>query len=168
VSFAPAPNRDALIDNDTGLISQPWLEWFRYMNSNGEDASAGIIDLEDTKLNRAGDQPMEGNLQMDDGLGPWRIYDILDLYLIGGVGSAEITGARVIQMTGADTDNEGLITQIERIKFNATTSEAVIEDPGRIEFQAGVTPGTDYTVAEGITSWSDVEGTLVVSVVSGA
>jgi len=84
------------------------------------------------------------------------------------VGQGIIDQPRAIHMAGDDLDNEARIDGLDRVKFNATPTQAVIEDAARIEFQVGVTPDSDYTTVEGIMSWSDVEGTMVVTVVSGA
>jgi len=142
------------------------VEWTGYLAA--DDVQDALEEHDDEKLARSGVQPMEGNLQMDDGLGPWEIYDILDLHLTGGVGNGIIDGVRHLQMAGDDADNEARIDQLDRVKFNATVTQAIIEDPARIEFQVGVTPGTDYTRAEGIVSWSDLEGIDVAGVESGA
>lgn len=132
-----------------------------------EECQSSQEELLDEKLARSGAQPMEGHLQMDDGLGPWRIYDILDLYLTGGVGAAKITGVRRITMTGDDGDNEARVENLDRIIFNLTATQGVIQDPSRIDFNPSVTPGSDYTEAEGRASWSDLEETFVVHVLSG-
>lgn len=159
------------------------VEWTGYVD--GDDVQEAIEELDDEKLARSGVQPMEGHLNMDDGLGPWRIFNILDLYLTGGAGAAAITGSRAITMKGTtvgedvisnvrvltfigdDDDDEARAEGLDRVKFNATPTQAVIEDPARIELQTAVDPGTDYTEAEGITSWSETEATMVVCVASG-
>jgi len=101
------------------------------------------------------------------GVGEGIIQDVRMVNMNSAVGEGVIDSPRVIHMIGDDGDNEALIDGLDRVKFNATVTQAVIEDPARIEFQVGVTPGTDYTLAEGIMSWSDLEDTMIVNVLSG-
>lgn len=159
------------------------VEWTGYVAA--DDVQEGVEEHDDEKLARSGVQPMRGNLDMDDGLGPWPIINLLNLIFTGGAGQAriddaralnfkgatvgedQVTNCRAVHMIGDDADNEARVDGLDRVKFHATETQAIIEDPARAEWQTGVTPGTDYTAAEGIQSWSDVEGTMVVNVASG-
>lgn len=181
---APATTVGPHTHHASEIVSEPaGTEWTGYISA--EDVQAAIQEIDDEKLARSGVQPMKGGLQMDDGAGPWPIYDILNLILTGGVGQARIddaralnfkgttvgedavTNCRAVHMIGDDADDEARVDGLDRVKFNATETQAVIESPARMEWQTGVTPGTDYTAAAGIMSWSDVEGTAVVNVASG-
>src|SRR5574341_1227580 len=44
-----------------------------------DDVQEALQEHDDEKLARSGVQPMNGNLNMDDGLGPWEIYNIKNL-----------------------------------------------------------------------------------------
>jgi len=96
------------------------------------------------------------------------IEEVRKIDFTGSVaGEGVIDQPRAIHMAGDDADDEARIDGLDRVKFNATETQAVIEAPARVEFQPGVTPGTDYSLALGILSWSDTEGTMVVCVTSG-
>lgn len=164
--------------------------------------AAGVaqIGLQPIHLLLDGTRPMQADLDMDDGNGPWSIFDLKNLTFSGGVGAAivnlvrtitmtgvgliqavrklDFTGSavgegivdqpRVIHMDGVEADSEGRVDGLEGIIYNATTTVGYARNQGRIEWQTGVTPGTDYTKTIGFQSWDDVERTMVVYVESGA
>lgn len=97
-----------------------------------DDVQEGLEEHDDEKLARDGSQPMRGGLDMDDGLGPWPIYDLLNLTFTGGVGAAIISAVRRITMTGI-----GLIEQIRKADFTGSAvGEGIIDQP-RVIHMAG-------------------------------
>lgn len=152
-----------------------------------DDVQEALQELDDEKLARSGVQPMRGTLNMDDAiLGPYSINNIQSLHLTGGateaavdgvrkldmsvaaVGQGVIQGPRAIHMAGDDADNEARVDQLDRVQFNATVGQAVLDQLSRTEWNVGVTPGTDYTASEGIASWSSAEDSFIAHVASGS
>jgi hypothetical protein len=130
------------------------------------------------KLARSGVQPMQGDLNMDDGLGPWEIDNIKNLNMSGGVGAAILNLVRNIVMTGIgwienvkrihfigdDDDGDALIDGLERVVFNNEPTKSVIQNPSTIEFNPAVTPGSDTAYLEAQFSYSDTEQAVQLDV----
>lgn len=143
---------------------------------SGENCQITQEELSDEKLARSGEQEMLGDLPMAH----HSINDIHDADIEGtatvgedvvfteGVGGAIINNPRVIHMVGDHVDDEAKVDGLERMVFNDEPTASTIEVLSRTEWNKAVTPGTDYTLVEGQTSWSDLEDNLVVIVKSGA
>lgn len=160
------------------------VEWTGYLSA--EEVQAALEEHDDEKLARSGVQPMRGSLGMDDGAGPYNIFDINNLTLSGAAGQGNVTGVRdismvtaivgegvidgprVIHMAGDDDDDEALIDGVERVVFNLEPTKSLIQQLSLIEWNPAVTPGTDYTEQLAQMSWSDLEGTMICVVASGA
>jgi hypothetical protein len=153
-------------------------------------------ELDDEKLARDGTQTMLGdldmnahavnnilNLNMSGGVGNAILKLVRTITMTGvgliqnvrtlnfggsAVGEGLINAPRVVHMDGDDDDGEGLIDGLERIVFNDEPTKSVIDNPSRVEWNTTVTPGTHYTNAVGLSSWSTVEGTSVVIVAAGS
>lgn len=92
------------------------------------------IDAE--KLQRAGDQPMLGNLDMNH----YDVNNVKDLEvehdetMTGGVGAAQLLGTRHIQMTGDDADLEGRIDGANALVLNGLSSTPSTDEAGRVDY----------------------------------
>jgi hypothetical protein len=133
------------------------------LNIAGDDVQEGMEELDTENLARDGTQAMLGHLNMNG----YQIYNILNLLVTGGLGSAIVSAVRVLTMAGDDNDNEARIQALERVIFNSEPTKSVIENPSRLEWNTNVTPGGHYTIETGRMSWSTLERTMVVAVASG-
>jgi hypothetical protein len=84
-----------------------------------------------------------------------------DLTMSGPVGEAIINGPRVIHMTGDDGDNEARIDRLDRVVFNATVTQGIVQDPSVVLFNPAVTADSHPPQQEGATSWDTEEKMLV-------
>jgi len=146
-----------------------------------DDVQEALQEHDDEKLARSGVQPMQGDLNMDDGLGPWEIDNIKNLNMSGGVGAAILNLVRRIVMTGIgwienvkrihftgdDVDGDALIDGLERVVFNNEPTKSLIQNPSAIQLNTAVTPGTDTSYLTGQLSWSDIEKTAQADLFSG-
>ena len=167
-------------------------------NLAGDDVQEVEEELDSEKLARDGSQTMLGDLPMNansitgaknvhvTGTAPdGQVDGVIDLHIIGaapngqidgvidltfsgGVGNAVIALARIITMAGDDADGEARIQNVERIIFNNEITKSLIQLLSVAEYNPAVTPGTDRTLAEGKTSWSDLERAFMVDLPSGA
>jgi hypothetical protein len=120
------------------------------LNIAGDDVQEGMEELDTENLARDGTQAMLGHLNMNG----YQIYNILNLLVTGGLGSAIVSAVRVLTMAGDDDDNEARIQALERVIFNSEPTKSVIENPSRLEWNTNVTPGGHYAIETGRMSWS--------------
>lgn len=140
------------------------------------NVQATLTELDDEKLARDGSQTMLGSLDMGhnsitnihdaDVEGTATVAE--DVTFTGAVGLARLTSPRVIAMAGDHADDEGKLTNVNRIVFSAEPTASSVEVLSRIDFNAAVEAGVDYSPTAGRASWDSLERTLCVLVESGA
>jgi hypothetical protein len=150
----------------TGGIGAAIIDQTRtiYMTGAGEITGVKLIDM---AVSEVGEGLIDEVRRIDmNGIG--RIDDIREgLYFETDIGEGIIDGPRVIHMVGDHVNDEAKIDGLERAVFNNEPTASSIEQPSRLEWNTGVLAASDYTPAEGKTSWDTLEDTMIVWVASG-
>lgn len=140
-----------------GGTAQWWELGNAYLVIDGSRAMTGNLDHGHHSIVDADDADIEGTATVGE-----------NVTMTGAVGVARVTNPRVISMAGDHEDDEAKVENLERVVFNDEPTASSIEKPSRVEWNTAVQAGTDYTAAEGRSSWDTLEDVLTVYVASGA
>jgi len=138
---------------------------------SADDSQEAHQELGMEKLARSGEQEWLGPDPLD--MNHFSIDNIDDadiegtatvgenIQMTGGVGTAIVNNVRVVHMTGDDADGEALIDGLDRVVFNKTDTQGVVQDPSVILFNEGVEADGETPQQEAAVSWDTEEQTLV-------
>lgn len=125
------------------------------------------LDMAHFSIDNINDADIEGtatvgvDIAMTGPNGDANITGVRDVSFVGDVGEGVIDQPRVIHMTGDDGDEEARIDGLDRVVFNKTDTQGVVQDPSVILFNEGVEADGETPQQEAAVSWDTEEQTLV-------
>lgn len=170
ITYDPA----GFIASEDCQLSQEELDAEKLARS-GEQEMLGDLPMAHHSINDIHDADIEGTAIVGEDIvmtgppGSANVTGVRDVDMSGAVvGEGVINGPRVVHMAGDHVEDEAKIDGLERIVFNDEPTASQIEKPSRLEMNTAVEAGASYTAGVGKVSWDTLEDTLVVYVASGA
>jgi hypothetical protein len=159
---------DALLSADDSQEAHQELGMEKLARS-GEQPWVGPLplDMAHFSIDNINDADIEGtatvgvDIAMTGPNGDANITGVRDVSFVGDVGEGVIDQPRVIHMTGDDGDEEARIDGLDRVVFNKTDTQGVVQDPSVILFNEGVEADGETPQQEAAVSWDTEEQTLV-------